>query len=62
MSLDHHVHTDDERDAFQLHESGLTWAQVAHEIGCTEGAAQSFAAAYQHRTDTAAAESQISLF
>ncbi|QSE87909.1 hypothetical protein JWS13_04155 (plasmid) [Rhodococcus pseudokoreensis] len=62
MSLDHHVHTDDERDAFQLHESGLTWTQIAHEIGCTEATAQAFAAAYQQRTDTAAAETQISLF
>ena len=62
MSLDHHVHTDDERDAFQLHDSGLTWTQIAHEIGCTEGAAKAFAAAYQQRTDTAADEAQISLF
>ncbi|WP_124393141.1 hypothetical protein [Rhodococcus wratislaviensis] len=62
MSLDHHVHTDDERDAFQLHESGLSWPQVGREIGCSESAARAFATAYQQRTDTAAAESQISLF
>ena len=62
MSIDHHVHTDDERDAFQLHESGLTWAQVGREIGCTESVARAFAAAYQQRTDAAADEDQISLF
>ncbi|PQP14035.1 hypothetical protein [Rhodococcus opacus] len=54
--------TDDERDAWQLHESGLAWAQVGREIGCTESAARAFAAAYQQRTDAAADEAQISLF
>lgn len=62
IALDHHVHTDDERDAFQLHGSGFTWTQIAHEIGCTEATAQAFAAAYQQRTDEYAAESQITLF
>lgn len=62
MSIDHHIHTDDERDAYQLHQSGLSWAQVGREIGCTEATAQAFAAAYQQRTDTAAAETQITLF
>ncbi|WP_213575669.1 hypothetical protein [Rhodococcus sp. USK13] len=54
--------TDDERDAFHLHNSGLTWAQIASEIGCTEGTAQAFATAYRQRTDAAAAQSQITLF
>ncbi|WP_370185898.1 hypothetical protein [Rhodococcus wratislaviensis] len=54
--------TDDERDAWHLHESGLSWAQVGREIGCTESAARAFAAAYQQRTDAAADEAQISLF
>ncbi|QHE73080.1 hypothetical protein [Rhodococcus sp. WAY2] len=51
---------DDEYDAWQLHESGLPWAQVGREIGCTESAARAFA--YQQRTDAAAHEAQISMF
>ncbi|MEU2004683.1 hypothetical protein ACH47B_27145 [Rhodococcus sp. NPDC019627] len=62
MSIHPDLCTDDERDAFQLHNSGLTWTQVARELGCTEGTAQAFAAAYQQRTDDAAAQSQITLF
>ncbi|KAF0957382.1 hypothetical protein [Rhodococcus sp. T7] len=54
--------TDDERDAWQLHEDGLSWMQVGHEIGCTESAARAFAAAYRHRTDVNAARNQIGLF
>ncbi|AHK35342.1 hypothetical protein OPAG_08141 [Rhodococcus opacus PD630] len=54
--------TDDERDAWQLHQRGMSWAQVGREIGCTEAAARAFAAAYQQRTDAAADEAQISLF
>lgn len=61
MTIYHGVQIDDERDAFQLHESGLSWGQIAQEIGCTEGA-QAFAAAYQQRTDAASAQSQIVLF
>ncbi|ABG94982.1 hypothetical protein RHA1_ro03179 [Rhodococcus jostii RHA1] len=57
-----HPTTDDERDAWQLHESGLSWSQVGREIGCTESAARAFAAAYQQRTDTDAARNQIGLF
>ncbi|UDH01755.1 hypothetical protein [Rhodococcus opacus] len=53
---------DHERDAWDLEQAGLTWTQIAREIGCTEGAAEAFAAAYQHRTDAAAAENQIPLF
>lgn len=34
------------QDGWQLRNAGLTWAQVAREIGCTEGDA-----AYQQRTD-----------
>ncbi|QHE73060.1 hypothetical protein [Rhodococcus sp. WAY2] len=62
MSIHPELCTDDERDAFQLHNSGLTWTQVARELGCTEGTAQAFATAYQQRTDDAAAQSQITLF
>ncbi|ABG94967.1 hypothetical protein RHA1_ro03164 [Rhodococcus jostii RHA1] len=57
-----HLTTDDEHDAWQLRESGLSWAQVGHEIGCTESTARAFAAAYQQRTDAAANKAQISLF
>lgn len=53
---------DHERDAWNLEQSGLTWTQIARELGCTEGAAEAFATAYRHRTDAAAAENQISLF
>ncbi|UOT08491.1 hypothetical protein MPY17_39530 (plasmid) [Rhodococcus opacus] len=54
--------TDDERDAWHLNQSGLSWAQVGREIGCSESAARAFAVAYQQRTDAAADEAQISLF
>lgn len=56
------IHTDDERDAWNLHEDGLSWIQVGREIGCTESAARAFAAAYQQRTDAAANEHQGALF
>lgn len=62
MTIHHGVQINDERDAFQLHESGLSWGQIAQEIGCTEGTAQAFAAAYQQRTDAASAQLQIALF
>ena len=58
----HPTTTDDERDAWQLHESGLSWAQVGREIGCTESDARAFADAYKQRTDAAADQAQISLF
>lgn len=56
------IHTDDERDAWNLHEAGLSWTQIGREIGCTESAARAFAAAYQQRTDAAANENQGALF
>jgi hypothetical protein len=62
VSIHPDLHPDDERDAWELRTSGLTWTQVGREMGCTAGTAQAFAAAYQQRTDTAAAQSQMALF
>ncbi|MFC9553626.1 hypothetical protein ACFTWF_22490 [Rhodococcus sp. NPDC056960] len=56
------IHTDDERDAWRLHEDGHSWTQVARELGCTEGAARALAASYRQRTDAAANENQEALF
>ncbi|MCQ4119588.1 hypothetical protein [Rhodococcus tibetensis] len=53
--------TDDEHDAWELHQSGLTWTEVGREMGCTAGTAQAFATAYQKRTDDAAIQAQNTL-
>ncbi|MDH6291934.1 hypothetical protein [Rhodococcus opacus] len=50
------------KDAYTLHAQGKSWSEVARELGCTAAAAESFARAYQRRTDAAAAEHQTALF
>ncbi|MFC9556003.1 hypothetical protein ACFTWF_34865 [Rhodococcus sp. NPDC056960] len=54
--------TDDQKDAYTLGQQGLTWAEVGRELGINAEVAQSFAAAYERRTDCAAAEGQAALF
>ncbi|QSE87030.1 hypothetical protein JWS14_48990 (plasmid) [Rhodococcus koreensis] len=56
------VDDDHLKDAHILREQGKDWSEVARELGCTAAAAQSFATAYQRRTDAAAAEHQTALF
>ncbi|MDV7246214.1 MULTISPECIES: hypothetical protein [Rhodococcus] len=62
MSIHPDLRTDDERDAWELRNSGLTWTQVGREMGCSPTTAQSLATAYERRTDNAAAEAQNTLF
>ncbi len=47
---------DDERDAWQLHHHGADWDEIGTEMGCSPTTAQTLAAAYEKRTDNAAAK------
>ncbi|SEB29400.1 hypothetical protein SAMN04490239_0086 [Rhodococcus koreensis] len=53
---------DDQKDAYTLQQQGLTWAEIGRELGTNAEVARSFAAAYERRTDRAAAEEQAALF
>ena len=55
--------SDDERDAWQLHHRhGASWEDIGTEMGCSPTTAQTLAAAYEKRTDTAAQNAQNVLF
>ncbi|MCW2092985.1 UNVERIFIED_ORG: hypothetical protein M2328_006338 [Rhodococcus erythropolis] len=54
--------TDDEHDAWQLHHHGADWDEIGTEMGCSPTTAQTLAAAYEKRTDNAAAQTQNTLF
>ncbi|MGV9869982.1 hypothetical protein [Rhodococcus koreensis] len=53
---------DDQKDAYTLHAQGKTWTEIGRELGTSPTVAASFAAAYELRTDRAAAEQQAALF
>ncbi|WP_435369475.1 DnaB-like helicase N-terminal domain-containing protein [Rhodococcus erythropolis] len=53
---------DDEHDAWQLHHHGADWDEIGTEMGCSPTTAQTLAAAYEKRTDNAAAQTQNTLF
>ncbi|GCB59512.1 MULTISPECIES: hypothetical protein [Rhodococcus erythropolis group] len=59
MNDDEH---DDEHDAWQLHHHGASWEDIGIEMGCSPTTAQTLAAAYEKRTDTAAHDAQNALF
>ena len=59
MSDDEH---DDEHDAWQLHHHGASWEDIGTDMGCSPSTAQTLAAAYEKRTDSAAAQTQTPLF
>ncbi len=54
--------SDDEHDAWQLHHHGASWEDIGTEMGCSPTTAQTLAAAYEKRTDNAAAQTQNALF
>ena len=54
--------TDDERDAWQMHSDGASWDQIGIEMGCSSTTAQTLAAEYERRTDTAAQNAHDTLF
>jgi len=54
--------SDDEHDAWQLHHHGASWEDIGTEMGCSQATAQTLAAAYEKRTDTAAQDAQNVLF
>ncbi|MCJ0949962.1 hypothetical protein MTX37_28990 [Rhodococcus sp. ARC_M8] len=54
--------SDDEHDAWQLHHHGASWEDIGTDMGCSPTTAQTLAAAYEKRTDSAAAQTQNTLF
>jgi len=53
---------EDEHDAWQLHHRGASEEAIGTEMGRNPTTAQTLAAAYEKRTDSAAAQTQTTLF
>ncbi|MCZ4553661.1 hypothetical protein [Gordonia rubripertincta] len=50
------------RMAWEMHHDGMSWRQIADELEEPLAAVERMATAYEHLTDTAAAENQHTLF